>query len=215
MTPVRRRRPRPACDGPRARRARPRARSARPWESGRPNSRAHETPAHPARSLWGGLETHFLRVRSESVGHKTGLAIRRRGKEPMYIGVGNSSVDPGIRPADRVRLLATRRAHMCARERTSAGGGAPLRSTTLGGTALRALVLRHRRAGCCAYAARRVRCDPGPQRVVPHAGVDAGLAGRAQPSPKLVAPTTQRAAGVRPNIGPPESPWQVSAPPCG
>ena len=42
------------------------------------------------------------------------------------------------------------------------------------------------------------------------------LVGRAQPSPKLVAPTTFSApAASRPNIGPPESPWQVSTPPCG
>jgi len=40
--------------------------------------------------------------------------------------------------------------------------------------------------------------------------------GRAQPSPKLVAPTTFSAPpDVVPNIGPPESPWQVSTPPCG
>ena len=38
-----------------------------------------------------------------------------------------------------------------------------------------------------------------------------GLFGRAQPSPKLVAPTTSPPA----NIGPPESPWQVSTPPSG
>jgi hypothetical protein len=43
-----------------------------------------------------------------------------------------------------------------------------------------------------------------------------GLPGRAQPSPKLVVPTTRRApAEVRPNNGPPESPWQVSTPPSG
>src|SRR4051794_39165848 len=43
-----------------------------------------------------------------------------------------------------------------------------------------------------------------------------GLPGRAQPSPKLVVPTIRRApAEVRPNIGPPESPWQVSTPPSG
>jgi hypothetical protein len=42
------------------------------------------------------------------------------------------------------------------------------------------------------------------------------LPGRAQPSPKLVAPTSLSApAAVRPNSGPPESPWQVSTPPCG
>jgi hypothetical protein len=43
-----------------------------------------------------------------------------------------------------------------------------------------------------------------------------GRPGRAQPSPKLVVPTTRSApVDVRPNIGPPESPWQVSTPPCG
>ena len=43
-----------------------------------------------------------------------------------------------------------------------------------------------------------------------------GLPGRAQPSPKLVVPTTRSAPALaRPNIGPPESPWQVSTPPCG
>jgi hypothetical protein len=37
------------------------------------------------------------------------------------------------------------------------------------------------------------------------------LPARAQPSPKLVAPTTFRSpAAVRPKSGPPESPWQVS-----
>jgi hypothetical protein len=37
---------------------------------------------------------------------------------------------------------------------------------------------------------------------------------RAQPSPQLVVPTTRSTpVDVRPNIGPPESPWQVSTPP--
>ena len=38
-----------------------------------------------------------------------------------------------------------------------------------------------------------------------------GLPGRAQPSPKLVAPTTRPPE----NSGPPESPWHVSIPPSG
>src|SRR3954452_22365149 len=43
-----------------------------------------------------------------------------------------------------------------------------------------------------------------------------GLPARAQPSPKLVAPTTFSAPeALRPNSGPPESPWHVSTPPCG
>jgi hypothetical protein len=42
------------------------------------------------------------------------------------------------------------------------------------------------------------------------------LPARAQPSPKLLAPTTRSAPqAFVPNIGPPESPWQVSTPPSG
>ena len=43
-----------------------------------------------------------------------------------------------------------------------------------------------------------------------------GLPGCAQPLPKLVAPTSRSSPSVSgASSGPPESPWQVSVPPCG
>ena len=62
----------------------------------------------------------------------------------------------------------------------------------------------------------RLRADPLAQRGVGHAGVDARLAGaRAALAEARGADDLQGARGGGPNIGPPESPWQVSVPPCG